>query len=84
MSCRWRFYNLILLMKSKIVLAKDELYDNLMQYQEVVGAAVRHSGRRRYIVIMLSKITTNILSRIPSKFKGTVVKHEITGKITSR
>lgn len=71
-------------MKSKIVLAKDELYDNLMKYHEVVGASVRHSGGHWYIVIMLSKLTTNILRHIPAKYKGTVVKHEITGKITSR
>jgi hypothetical protein len=66
-----------------IVTAKDELYNKLRNYSEVVGASVRGRNSNQHIVILLSKFTRNIRLRIPDSFKGNRVTHEVIGKITS-
>lgn len=64
-----------------IVTAKDELFDSLKRYQEVIGASIRTYNGDKYIVILLARLTKKILSRIPSNYMGNRVKHEIIGNI---
>jgi hypothetical protein len=68
-------------MENDISVAKSELYRTLRNYNEVLGASVRSSNGDKYIVILLSELTSRIKPRIPAHFKGNRVISEVLGKI---
>jgi hypothetical protein len=59
--------------------AKDKLFDELKDIEEVMGVGVSKSNNINYIIIYLSKATAAILGKIPGEYYGNKVKTEITG-----
>jgi hypothetical protein len=68
-------------MATDIVKAQEELFESLKMHREVVGASVRGRAGSQYIVILLSRLTDKINSRIPTEFQGNKVIFEITGRV---
>ena len=62
----------------KINEASRELYQSLRTYEEVIGTGVESKNNTPYIVVYLEKATKAILDKIPLRYKGIVVKTEIT------
>lgn len=62
-----------------VVVASNELFDELKNIEEVVGAGVKKNNNKSYIVIYLSQATQAIINKIPTEYHGNKVKTEISG-----
>jgi hypothetical protein len=70
-------------MTENIIEAKNELFESLRGYHEVVGASVKRAEGKKYIVILLTRFNSNIKKKIPDTFKGNDVRHELIGHVTA-
>lgn len=64
---------------AKIDTAKRELYAQLKDMSEVIGAGIKGSGKSEYIVVFVNKLTQKVKASIPETFKGIKVKTERKG-----
>lgn len=65
-----------------VVDASNRLFDELKDYEEVVGAGVKKNNNVNYIIIYLSKATQAILRKIPAEYRGNQVKTEVSGSFS--
>jgi len=62
-----------------VVEASNELFDELKDIEEVVGAGVKKNNNKSYIVIYLSRATQTTINKIPTEYHGNKVKTEVSG-----
>jgi len=59
-----------------IVSLKKELFEKLKSNNDVLGAGIKGTGKAEYIVIFVKDLSSQVVSMIPTTFKGVKVKAE--------
>ena len=59
-----------------IISVKRELFEKLKSNNDVLGAGIKGTGKAEYIVIFVKDLSSQVVSLIPTTFKGVKVKAE--------